>query len=164
MRNAGTFGVWAAVIVGAISLLVYLKRRKPKPTDRQPASQQQQKTKATNQVVLAIAAEVIRAGGVQEISETSRSMLEKLCQNYSVFVFQKVSPGGPLQFPIVAGLAPERILYCTSEKGYEAFTRQLKPSVLVVADAALSTKLEKFVPKILVSSGEVTFESICATL
>lgn len=161
MRAAGSFSAWAAVIIGAISLFVFLKRRKPRQMDNTPSGAAAAQMTAKQSIVAIVASSLRDPNG--DIQEVVRSSLEKLCQKCNVFIYEKVAPNSKRKpdFPLILGLAPERILYCTSDKAFEAFTRQLKPSTLVVTDEELSKRLEKFVPTIVVIGGGLTFESWC---
>ena len=161
---SGDFGTtgWAVAIIGALGLLYYFSttRRRgnngrggaSRPTaipskDATLISQLQEKKHIGWKV--GVASEVFLGKATEE------AIVNKLASICDVFVFvrvdkDKAKAAATIQKvkSAVPAVKPIQILPCVSDKGHEAFARQLTPAILLTADSTLGNFLAQFLPYI----------------
>lgn len=92
----------------------------------------------------------------------AEAALRTLLEKTELYVFCRVESADAARLKRVALLSllrslggafvDSRLLMCTTEKGYEAFARQLRPSLTILNDAKLATFLAQFLPYLVVVS------------
>jgi hypothetical protein len=167
--------VWVAVVIGAVSLWVYFSKskRNRRPHQGQGEANVDGAALASNEAnskddVITRLRSVMVVGwkvcvciealegnpGEASLSNKAKSILQELCSRHDVFVLVQEcgcrEEAAVLQeLKSVVGLRREKVLFCTTDKGYEAFTRQLSPAVLITTRVPLAAFLSRFLPYII---------------
>lgn len=88
--------------------------------------------------------------------DSSLNIIERLVRSSDLFILCKVLDGNQQKRildtlrPLASvGLNRKNVLFCSSHKGYEAFTRQIMPSLLVTHDPSQATFLARVLPFII---------------
>lgn len=93
--------------------------------------------------------------------EGAEQVVERLVTSTEVFIMCKVVDEDQKRKMLelfrkfsAMGLERKRVLFCTTTKGYEAFTRQVNPSLLITHDPAQAKFLARVLPFILLVGNE----------
>eukprot|EP00331_Platyophrya_macrostoma_P014285 CAMPEP_0176408364 /NCGR_PEP_ID=MMETSP0127-20121128/1914_1 /TAXON_ID=938130 /ORGANISM="Platyophrya macrostoma, Strain WH" /LENGTH=228 /DNA_ID=CAMNT_0017787649 /DNA_START=16 /DNA_END=702 /DNA_ORIENTATION=- len=166
---------WIAVVIGAVSIYYYFKKRRPQggqpnaPRDGQGgqvvggAARHPVGGRAASAPVENVRDAILAGRGkpwtlyitwdvVSSASDGQRALAEFLRCGANVILVARVRSEAE-QCEILATLRPmsdllprHKILFCHSEKAFEAFARQLTPTVLMSGKRELCTLLARFVP------------------
>ncbi|CUG91649.1 GPI-anchored surface protein, putative [Bodo saltans] len=148
---------WIAVIIGAVSLFWYFKRKQP------PRREQQQVPGAAAIVPVSGKSlkETIADGknknwkiavtweAVRSLSDEERRLaLTRLASSTNLHILAGTADSSSVLAALqgIPSLERHSIMFCSTEKGYEAFCRQLTPTVLVSGKTELCNLLLRFVP------------------
>lgn len=144
---------WIAVVIGAVSLYCYLKR-KNQPPRHTPT--------AVNPAVPCSISDSIACGRAKnwkvcltvDCSSGDMSALSDLMHICQLFVIVKCD-GDDSEKELLSKVhvaAPKlprhQVLVCTSEKALEAFCRQIQPTLLITSNSHLCQVISRFVPYI----------------
>lgn len=145
---------WLAVLVGAISLVLYFKRRTttpPKVVLPQLRSLHQTiKDGKTANWNVCVTWDALQ--GTSLLKEN----LAKLCAVSTVFIVARATEAeSKVILSAVTGIERlERhcVLFCTTEKGVESICRQISPTLLITTKVELCSFLARFLPFLIVVS------------
>jgi hypothetical protein len=178
---------WVAVVIGAVSLFYYFSNKRTPTQPAQPRAQlhteqangvlQQLSQRAYKGWKVCITIGVITVTRDSELT-VPQALHEKfctLCQHAQVFVICKVSDEKSRAAIIEVlrrfgnhGLQRNNVLFTTTEKGCEAFCRQITPTLLITEQVELGSFLSKFLPFILMVGGSANATkqniSVCESL
>lgn len=91
----------------------------------------------------------------------AEQVMERLVTSTEVFIMCQVADDSQKKNMLdflrkfsTMGLERKRVLFCTTTKGYEAFTRQVNPSLLITHDPAQAKFLARVLPFILLVGNE----------
>lgn len=166
---------WIAAVIGAVSLYVYFARRRSIPRSRPGTStsvgpvtgsiggsvgQSDKdalwsliKANKFSQSKVCVALEVLLHGDQWRMD--AKEMFARLCRTSDVYLMCKIIAGSGQKKDILAmmsgfeGLVRHKILFCSTSKGYEAFGRQISPSLMVLHDHTLATFLSNVLPYVI---------------
>lgn len=150
---------WIAVLIGAVSLFWYFRKRPPPRRENatgasgtavvapSSGSRSLRETIAdgrNSNWKIAVTWDVLRSLPDDE----RRSALTRLNKCTNMHILASVSDNAAVLAALkgIAALDRHRIMFCSTEKGYEAFCRQLTPTVLVSSKPELCQLLLRFVP------------------
>jgi len=154
-----------AVVIGTVSIIVYLRSRRRPPAPR-PVTRATQPTDAATSLRQLLCDKVYAgwkvcvtyeslapSGPMAAIPDVVAAKFRQLCSSADVYVLCRVDSDREMDQAISrlqqfanSGLRRTRVLFCSTSKGYEAFTRQLSPTLLITTDVALAQFLAKFLP------------------
>lgn len=172
------FSLVLAVVVGVISLVYFAHRRRvgppppPQPATRTAAavdgtgSERQGLAASQGDIVKSFVEQKFRGSKIcvtwevledkGQFGERGQEVAQWLSANSEVFFMCRVPDEAEKrrllqQFRPLAerGLERKRVLFCTTAKGYEAFTRQVNPVLLITHDASQARFLSRVLPYII---------------
>lgn len=179
-----------AIVVGAVSLYIYYRRKgptqRPSPSARRPLGAPRDvreprdlrsvraatdvltriKQKAFIGKKICIAWEVLYDGAEWAAQGKALAILQFYAFSSEVYLMCRIRSADDKKEILslvkdVDGLLRHRILFCTTEKGYEAFTRQIDPSLLITHDAAQVNFLKRVIQNlVLVGSDGVAAPNV----
>ncbi|KAG5490189.1 hypothetical protein JKF63_00308 [Porcisia hertigi] len=168
-----------AIVVGAVSLYIFYRRKGP--VQRPPGDPRRSlsaprdggetcnalariKQKAFIGKKVCIAWEVLHDGKSWKAQGKALDILRLYAFSSEVYLMCRIQGADDKKrilslIKAVDGIERHRVLFCTTEKGYEAFTRQIDPSLLVTNDAAQVTFLKRIIETLVLVGGDCVVAS-----
>ncbi|KAG5464880.1 hypothetical protein LSCM4_00326 [Leishmania orientalis] len=163
-----------AIVVGAVSLYIFYRRkgpvRRPSTSARRPLSSPRNAGEASDAMTriknkafigkkICIAWEVLHDDKGWKAQGKALDILRFYAFSSEVYLMCRICGADDKKKIIdlvkaVDGIERHRILFCTTEKGYEAFTRQIDPSLLVTNDAAQVVFLKRVIHTLVLVGGD----------
>lgn len=172
--------MWVGLVIGAVSLFFYFSKSRDRRQQQRGPVVQGSPTQhpTTGDLRSALRDEKYRGWKIlvdadilldadKKVVETEAKSILKLCQTADVFVMMKSRredvTDAKRSLASLRHLIPaNKFLFCETEKGLEAFTRQLLPTLLITRRSELSTFLAKFLPFVLLVGGRADAANITA--
>lgn len=162
-----------AIVVGAVTLYIFCRRKttpsRPPPVVRRPLSAPKREGEQSDVLTrikqksfvgkkICIAWEVLHDGETWKADGKALSVLQFYAFSSEVFLMCRISNPEDKRRILdlvknVDGIERHRVLFCTTQKGYEAFTRQIDPSLLVTNDAAQVSFLKRIIHTLVLVEG-----------
>ncbi|GET93386.1 hypothetical protein, conserved [Leishmania tarentolae] len=171
------------IVVGAVSLYIFYRRKgptqRPAASARRPLSAPRDagetcdamtriKQKAFVGKKICIAWEVLHDGKGWKAQGKALEILQFYALSSEVYLMCRIRDADDKKriLNLVKGvykIERHRVLFCTTEKGYEAFTRQIDPSLMVTSNVAQVAFLKRFIQTIVLvgSDGVVASNVAC---
>ncbi|KAH9588603.1 hypothetical protein LSM04_000711 [Trypanosoma melophagium] len=170
LREISTPNLWVIVTfaIGAVSFYIFLKKRKRHqgPPRRREGSQS---TKIISSSVwsrihndlkgngVCISWEVLTENG--EWRDDGKRALETLATHMDVYLMCQIKNVEEkkkilLMVADINRLVRHQILFCETGKGYEAFSRQIKPVLVILHDEPLASFLSDVLPDVVLVGGK----------
>ena len=163
---------WLALVIGAVSLFLYFSRRSRRTivTQRVPVERRAEK----DTLVTIMTSDRIKGMKVclcdsviwnkdGTMAGASKEFLRKFCSLAEVYVFcrmptpeQQERALADLRAAMASSFIRHRVLFCSTTKAYEAFARQLLPTVFFTDDISLAKFLGKFLPFVAVVAADAS--------
>lgn len=163
-----------AIVVGAVTLYIFCRRkgtstRPPAPVRRPinaPKGEGEHsdvmhriKSKSFVGKKICFAWEVLYDGTAWKADGKALSILQFYAFSSEVYLMCRIERAEDKKrildiVSAIDGIERHRVLFCTTEKGYEAFTRQIDPSLLVTNDAAQVSFLKRVINTLVLVGGD----------
>ncbi|CAJ1036477.1 hypothetical protein, conserved [Leishmania lindenbergi] len=163
-----------AIVVSAVSLYIFYRRKDPAqrpPTSaRRPLGAPRDAVEACDAVTrikqkafigkkICIAWEVLHDDKGWKAHGKALDILRFYAFSSEVYLMCRIRDAADKKqilnlVKAVDGIERHRILFCTTEKGYEAFTRQIDPSLLVTNNAAQVMFLKRVIQTLVLVGGD----------
>lgn len=162
-----------AIVVGAVTLYIFCRRKgtpsRPPNTMRRPLSapkneseqsdvMKQIKDKSFVGKKICIAWEVLHDGKAWKAGGEALRMLKFYAFSSEVYLMCRIANAEDKNriwslVKGIDGIERHRVLFCTTQKGYEAFTRQIDPSLLITTDAEQVAFLKRVIHSLILVEG-----------
>jgi hypothetical protein len=162
-----------AIVVGAVTLYIFYRRKGPQSrpsTDvRRPLSAPKKEGEQCDVLArikqrsfvgkkICIAWEVLHDGKAWKADGKALSVLKFYAFSSEVYLMCRIANAEDKKRILdlvkgIDGIVRHRVLFCTTQKGYEAFTRQIDPSLLITYDAAQVTFLKRIIHTLVLIEG-----------
>lgn len=163
-----------AIVVGAVTLYIFCRRKgssaRPPASTRRPLNAPKSEGESTDVLQriksksfvgkkICFAWEVLYDGQGWKADGKALSILQFYAFSSEVYLMCRIERAEDKKHVLDAvksidGIERHRVLFCTTEKGYEAFTRQIDPSLLVTSDAAQVSFLKRVINTLVLVGGD----------
>ncbi|KAG5464144.1 hypothetical protein LSCM1_00324 [Leishmania martiniquensis] len=163
-----------ALVVGAVSLYFFYRRKgpaqRPSTSARRPLSAPRDAGEASDAMTriknkafigrkICVVWEVLHDGKNWKAEGKALDVLRFYAFSSEVYLMCRICGDDDKKKILdlvkgVDGIERHRILFCTTEKGYEAFTRQIGPNLLVTNNAAQVAFLKRVIDTLVLVGGD----------
>ncbi|KPI88557.1 hypothetical protein ABL78_2369 [Leptomonas seymouri] len=162
-----------AIVVGAVTFYIFCRRKgiasRPSTTLRRPLNASKAEGGSSDLMTrikqgsfmgkkVCIAWEVLHDGKAWKADGKALSVLQFYAFSSELYLMCHIEKAEDKKRILdlvkdIDGIERHRVLFCTTHKGYEAFTRQIDPSLLITHDAAQVSFLKRVIHSLVLVEG-----------